>query len=69
VGDTLRAESDVIGLKASRSRPTAGIVTFRHRLLNQRNEMVCECLRMALISRKPERAHDREPSTACSPEA
>ena len=69
VGDTLRAESDVIGLKASRSRPTAGIVTFRHRLLNQRNEMVCECLRMALISRKPERAHDREPSAACSPEA
>jgi len=54
VGDTLRAESVVIGLKESRSRPNAGIVTFRHRLLNQRNQIVCEGLRTALVRRKPE---------------
>ena len=53
IGDTLRAESEVVELKESRSRPTAGIVTFRHKLLNQRNEVVCECLRSALIHRKP----------------
>jgi acyl dehydratase len=51
IGDTLRAESEVEGLRDSRSRPEAGIVTFRHRLLNQRDEIVCECLRTALIFR------------------
>src|SRR5262245_22680575 len=45
IGDTLRAQTEVVELKDSRSRPTAGIVTFRHQLLNQRDEVVCECLR------------------------
>lgn len=49
IGDTLRAESEVTELKPSKSRPGAGIVTFTHRLLNQRDEVVCQCLRMALI--------------------
>ena len=31
IGDTLRATSEVIGLKESKSRPNAGIVTFLHR--------------------------------------
>lgn len=53
IGDTMHAQTEVVELKDSRSRPTAGIVTFRHRLLNQRNEIVCECLRMALLNRKP----------------
>jgi acyl dehydratase len=52
IGDTLRAETEVVELKDSRSRPTAGIAIFRHRLLNQRNEVVCECLRTALLHRK-----------------
>ncbi len=51
IGDTLRAETEVVALKDSRSRPEAGIVTFRHRLLNQRDAVVCECLRMALLKR------------------
>lgn len=49
IGDTLRAESEVTELKPSTSRPGAGIVTFTHRLINQRGEVVCQCLRMALI--------------------
>ena len=52
VGDTLRAETEVIGLKDSRSRPDAGIVTFEHRMLNQRDELVCVCERSALTRRK-----------------
>jgi acyl dehydratase len=52
IGDTLRAESEVAELKESRSRPNAGIVTFTHRLLNQRGEVVCQCLRTALIKRR-----------------
>lgn len=49
IGDTMRAETEVTELKASKSRPGAGIVTFTHRLINQRDEIVCQCLRMALI--------------------
>jgi acyl dehydratase len=51
IGDTLRAETEVVELKDSRSRPGAGIVTFSHRMLNQRDEVVCQCLRSALLNR------------------
>jgi len=53
VGDTLRSESIVLALRDSRSRPTAGIVTWEHKSFNQRGELVCRCTRSALISRKP----------------
>ena len=52
LGDTLRATSEVIGLKESKSRPNAGIVTFLHRCINQRDESVCQCERAALIPGK-----------------
>lgn len=51
LGDTLRAETEVHELKESRSRPEVGIVTFHHQLLNQRDEIVCQCLRSALIKK------------------
>ncbi|HEY0315570.1 MAG TPA: MaoC family dehydratase [Sphingomonas sp.] len=53
IGDTMRATSEVIELKDSKSRPTAGIVTFGHELVNQRDEVVCRCTRSALLHRKP----------------
>jgi acyl dehydratase len=53
LGDTLRSESKVAELRESRSRPNAGIVAFRHRSLNQRDQVVCECLRTALVQRRP----------------
>jgi len=49
LGDTLRVETEVMELKPSKSRPGSGIVTFAHRAINQRDEVVCSCLRMALI--------------------
>jgi acyl dehydratase len=52
IGDTLRAETEVLELRDSGSRPEAGIVTFEHRLFNQHGEIVCRCLRSALIRRK-----------------
>lgn len=52
IGDTLRAETEVVGLKESKSRPNAGIVTFLHRCLNQRGEIVCQCERSALLKKK-----------------
>lgn len=54
IGDTMRAETEVAELKESRSRPGAGIVTFRHELINQREEIVCQCLRTALLHRRPQ---------------
>ena len=53
IGDTMRASSEVVELRASKSRPDAGIVTFRHELRNQRDQIVCQCLRSALLRRKP----------------
>lgn len=53
IGDTLRVETEVMEVRESRSRPNAGIVTFQHRAINQREEVVCECLRSALLKRKP----------------
>jgi len=52
IGDTLRAETEVIALKESKSRPGSGIVTFLHRCINQRDEIVCQCERAALINGK-----------------
>jgi acyl dehydratase len=53
IGDTLRGDTTVSALRPSGSRPDAGIVTFTHRLFNQRNELVCQCLRTAFIRRRP----------------
>jgi len=52
IGDTLRAESEIRELRASKSRPEAGIVVFVHELFNQRDEVVCRCERSALLMRK-----------------
>lgn len=51
VGDTLRGETEVVELRDSKSRPDAGIVVFLHRMFNQRDEVVCTCLRTALLKR------------------
>lgn len=53
VGDTLRIESEVTGLRPSQSRPNAGLVTWEHRAINQRGETVCTMKRTALLRRRP----------------
>lgn len=52
-GDTIRAETTVVTKRESKSRPTQGIVTFIHRGINQRGEIVCECRRLALMMKAP----------------
>lgn len=52
IGDTLRAETEVLALRDSGSRPDAGIVTFEHRMLNQDDALVCICERTALMQRR-----------------
>jgi acyl dehydratase len=54
VGDTLRSETECIAARESKSRPNAGIVTWVHRSFNQRDELVCECTRTALLLKKPQ---------------
>ena len=53
VGDTLRVETVVVEKRNSRSRPGSGIVVFEHRALNQRDEVVCQCRRTALLHTSP----------------
>jgi acyl dehydratase len=53
-GDTINATTTVIDIRESKSRPTAGIVTFRHEGYNQRGELVCTSLRQALMLRQPQ---------------
>ena len=52
-GDTIRAETKILELRASKSRPGQGIVTFEHRAFNQRNEEVAYCRRMGLMMGRP----------------
>ena len=53
-GDTLRVETEVVGARESKSRPTQGITTFEHRSHNQRGELVCRAVRDALMHKRPE---------------
>ncbi|MWD29779.1 MaoC family dehydratase [Aquicoccus sp. SCR17] len=52
-GDTIRVETEVKGKRESKSRPTQGIVTLTHRAYNQRDELVCDCTRGALMMKRP----------------
>ncbi len=52
IGDTLYAKTLVIDKRASRSKPDRGIVTFEHQGLNQRGELVCSCIRGAMMLRQ-----------------
>ncbi len=52
-GDTIRVESEVLDLRASRSRPNAGIVVFEHRAFNQKDELVAICKRSGLQLKRP----------------
>lgn len=53
VGDTLRIATEVLDLRASKSRPDAGIVTFGHEAWNQAGVLVASCKRTGLQSRRP----------------
>lgn len=52
-GDTIRVTTEVTDARASGSRTDAGIVTFEHRGLNQRGELVCLAVRAAMMLRRP----------------
>lgn len=53
IGDTITVSSKVIAKRESRTKLDRGIVTFEHRGVNQREEIVCVCERGAMMQRKP----------------
>lgn len=53
IGDTIRVSSTVVDRRESRTKPNRGIVTFEHVGTNQRGEIVCSCLRGAMMMRRP----------------
>lgn len=52
-GDTIRAETEVMALRVSASRPGQGIVTFEHIGRNQHDAIVCRTTRAALMLARP----------------
>jgi acyl dehydratase len=51
-GDTVRVRTEIVDKRESKSRPEAGIVTFRHYGINQRDEIVCDCTRAGLMFKR-----------------
>ena len=49
VGDTVHVVSEVIAMRASRSRPENGILTLEHRGYNQNDDLVAVCQRAVLM--------------------
>ena len=58
IGDTLRIVTEVVDLRESKSRPEAGIVTFRHEAWNQDNVLVATCKRSGLQRKKPAKGNE-----------
>jgi itaconyl-CoA hydratase len=48
-GDTIRAETEILEKRESKSRPGFGVVTVRSRGLNQRDEVVIDFERTVLV--------------------
>ena len=52
--DTIRVETEILGARASKSRPDAGIVDFQHRAYKQDGTLVAECKRQGFMFRRPQ---------------
>lgn len=58
-GDTLTAETEVLEIRESRSRPTQGIVTTRTRAFNQDSKQIMEFTRNSLVYKRGESPDDK----------
>ena len=58
-GDTLRAESEVLAMRESSSRPGAGIVTVKTTGFNQHGVVVCVFTRTMLIAKQGHSVEDK----------
>jgi acyl dehydratase len=53
-GDTLYAETEILGKRLSSSRPGEGVVQMLHRATDQHGNLVAETLRTTLVKVNPE---------------
>ena len=53
IGDTISVRSTVVEKRESRSKPDRGIVTFEHEGVNQKGQVVCSCIRGAMMMKRP----------------
>ena len=51
-GDTIHVRTEIVDKRESKSRPNSGIVTFRHLGINQRDEVVCNAVRVGLMLKR-----------------
>ena len=51
-GDTLRAETRVLSVRESKSKPDRGLVEFEHTCFKQDGTLVARCKRMAMIMKR-----------------
>ncbi|HMJ96619.1 MAG TPA: MaoC family dehydratase [Thermoleophilaceae bacterium] len=63
VGDTLWAQSEILALRESASRPQMGVVTLRSRGINQDGDVVIEFKRTFLAYKRDASEVQRAPST------
>jgi acyl dehydratase len=52
-GDTVRASSEILATRESKSRADAGLVEFLHRAYKQDGSLVAECKRTAFMRKRP----------------
>ena len=65
-GDTIRARTEVLELRESRSRPSVGVVRFKTTGYNQRGETVIEFLRTILVYKRGAAPQARRAATGPS---
>lgn len=52
-GDTVRTETEIVSRRESKSRADAGIVEFRHSAFKHDGTLVAQCLRQAMVRKRP----------------
>lgn len=52
-GDTLRLQTEIVGMRPSRSKPDCGIIRIRNETTNQNGEVVQILLTSLLVRRRP----------------
>ena len=52
IGDTVRVMTKITEKRESKTKPDRGIVWFEHLGINQRDEIICECLRKGMMLKK-----------------
>jgi acyl dehydratase len=51
-GDTINVETQIVSVRASKSKPDRGVVEMEHRAYNQNGQLVARCLRQTMVYTK-----------------